>query len=411
MNKKAKFVTIDEIEEIGQFNDEWVYDLEMDDKSHTFISNNILVHNTDSIFVSFKPAIDSCDWKDQIFNSEVLSSLRGNILILTTRKDIFNIIDDIKINNKNHITVIDNLSKFKESLGIKYDEVIIDGEFVKNWELNSILENNSNFNVFWNWSNERDFIQGIDKFKYADYFKCKLDEHAAKYGVENKEDFELERISESIINIKKKKYIQHIIHEDGIDYDRLKYFFPKGVELVRSSTPFFAREKIIDIIRYLFSNPDTYNIKDLIKYVKKIRKEFELANIDDICMQSSVSNYDRQIIKDDSLPLEFKTGSHFSVKASAYYNYLLAKNKIYQQKYEFIKSGTKIKYYVTKDTRINDRFAYIRGSFPIEFAPEIDYDSQFEKSILSPINSIIEPLNMPAITKRLSVVLDIFSGF
>jgi hypothetical protein len=44
-------------------------------------------------------------------------------------------------------------------------------------------------------------------------------------------------------------------------------------------------------------------------------------------------------------------------------------------------------------------------------APEIDLDTQFDKCILSPINSIIEPLGMPLITKRLSVVLDIFSGF
>jgi hypothetical protein len=60
---------------------------------------------------------------------------------------------------------------------------------------------------------------------------------------------------------------------------------------------------------------------------------------------------------------------------------------------------------------MNDMFAFIRGSYPIEFAPEIDYDEQFMKSILSPINSIIEPLGMPEITKRLSVVLDIFGGF
>ena len=56
-------------------------------------------------------------------------------------------------------------------------------------------------------------------------------------------------------------------------------------------------------------------------------------------------------------------------------------------------------------------FAYTRGSFPHEFAPPIDFDEQFEKSILSPINSIIAPLGLPEITKRLSVVMDIFGGF
>jgi predicted transcriptional regulator len=90
----------------------------------------------------------------------------------------------------------------------------------------------------------------------------------------------------------------------------------------------------------------------------------------------------------------------------------LHRNKDLQSKYEFIKSGTKIKYYYCKDKSTNDIFAYIRGSYPIEMAPEIDLDTQFEKCILSPINSIVEPLGLPNITKRLSVVMDIFgTGF
>jgi hypothetical protein len=109
--------------------------------------------------------------------------------------------------------------------------------------------------------------------------------------------------------------------------------------------------------------------------------------------------------------LKYVTGAHFAVKAAAYNNYLLYNNKQYQEKYEFVKSGTKIKYYVCKDKSINEMFAYMRGSYPIEYAPEIDYDAQFNKAILSPINSIIEPLGMPKITERLSVIMDIFSGF
>lgn len=403
--KLVELVEIEEIEEIDNFDDEWVYDLEMDDESHTFIANDILVHNTDSIFVSFKPAMDHCDWKDQLFNDKFLNSIKKRCLILTERKDL-------NTENENIIKVFDKVEDLENSLDINHDILIVDGHFVKNRKFNDLVESDKfKSKIAWNWSNETDFIQGVDKMKYAQYFKDKLDEHGNKYGVENKQDFELERISESIINIRKKKYIQHILHEDGIDYDRLNYIFPKGVELVRSSTPAFAREKIINIVKYLFSHPDTFNIKDLLSLVKNLRKEFELAPIDDICLQSSVSKYDEKILDDKSLPIQFVTGAHFAVKASAYYNYLLNKNSEFQQKYEFIKSGTKIKYYVCKNKNINNMFAYIRGSYPIEFAPEIDYDEQFEKSILSPINSIIEPLGMPQITKRLSVIMDIFSGF
>jgi DNA polymerase elongation subunit (family B) len=360
--------------------------------------------DTDSLFVSFKPAIDHCEWKNLLFNKDYLNSIDKKFIILS--------VDEIKTDNPNCVGIANDLHTLKTLITKDYDVILFDGNFVKDRGLNKMIDDGVfTSEIRWNWSNEQDFIQGTDHFRYGGYFKKCLEEYAESFGVENKEDFELERISESMINIAKKKYICHITFEDGIPFERLNYLYPKGVELVRSSTPAFARDKIVGIVKYLFSHPDTFNIKDLLKLVKNLRKEFELADIDDICMQSSVSKYDVKVLNDKTLPLQFVSGAHFAVKSAAHYNYLLSKDKNMQQKYEFIKSGTKIKYYVCKDKSITDMFAYIRGSFPMEFAPQIDYDTQFEKSILSPINSIIEPLGMPEITKRLSVVMDIFSGF
>ncbi len=358
--------------------------------------------DTDSIFVSFEPAINHCEWRNlEIDNIENVSK---KFAFLERRQETV-------IDNENCIGYFREIDELEELLKSdnKPELLIIDGYFVKDRKFNSSEFKSiiGDTEIRWNWDNELDFIHGIDHFKYADYFRNCLDEYANKFGIENREDFELERVSESIINIAKKKYIQHIVYEDGIPYDRLSYIFPKGVELVRSSTPAFAREKIVEIVKYLFSNPDDFNIKELLKLVKKLRREFELADIDDISMQSSCSNYEKKVLEDKER-LEFVTGTHFAVKSAAYYNYLLNKNKPLQDKYEFIKSGTKIKYYYCKNKKINDIFAFIRGSYPLEFAPEIDYDAQFLKSILSPINSIIQPLGMPEITKRLSVVMDIF---
>jgi len=359
--------------------------------------------DTDSLFVSFKPAVDHCDWANLIFNDDYLNSVDKKFIILSKELP--------KFNNTNCVGTAHNIKEFSELLNTEHELVLICGNFVKDRDLVKMIKSGSVKNeIKWNWSNEIDFIQGLDHYRYGGYFKKCLEDYAGSFGVENKEDFELERISESIINIAKKKYIQHILFEDGIPYDRLSYIYPKGVELVRSSTPAFARDKIVGIVKYLFTHPDTFNIKDLLKLVKGLRKEFELADIDDICMQSSVSNYETKVLNDKSLPLNFISGAHFAVKSAAHHNYLLLKSKEYQQKYEFIKSGNKIKYYCCKDKSITDMFAYTRGSFPVEFAPPIDYDEQFSKSILSPINSIIEPLGMPEITKRLSVVMDIFSG-
>lgn len=360
--------------------------------------------DTDSLFVSFEPAIEHCEWQNLVTDS--INTIDEPFVFLEYRQES-------KIKNKNclgHFRQVEDLKNFLQENQV--DLVLIDGYFAKQRDFNSkeLQELLTGKIIRWNWDNELDFIHGIDHFRFGGYFKKCLEEYAESFGVKNREDFELERVSESIINIAKKKYIQHIVYEDGIPFDRMTYIFPKGVELVRSSTPYFAREKIVEIVKYLFSHPDDFNIKDLLKLVKQLRKEFELADIDDISMQSSCSNYETKVLEDKDR-LSFVSGAHFAVKSAAYYNYLLHQNKSLQAKYEFIKSGTKIKYYYVKNKKINDTFSFIRGSYPAEFAPEIDYDDQFLKSILSPINSIIQPLGMPEITKRLSVVLDIFGGF
>ena len=400
--------TMDRVNEDYWYN-QWHLDFEVHDKvgikNVTQIDKNEHVSiyaDTDSLFVSFKPAIDHCDWENLVL-SEV-DKIDKKFIVLSKEK--------VRHNNPNCVAVVHSVSELKDTICNAYDLLVFDGHFIKDRNLNSMI-NDGVFTseIKWNWTSELELIQGLDHFRYGGYFKQCLEDYAASFGVENKEDFELEKISESIINIAKKKYIQHIVHEDGINFDPMTYIFPKGVELVRSSTPLFARDKIVDIVRYLFSNPDTFNIKELLKLVKNLRKEFELADIDDIAMQSSCSNYDAKIIDDKVLPLRYVNGAHFAVKCSAYHNYLLNENKSLQNKYEFIKSGTKIKYYVCKDKTVNDMFGYIRGSYPIEIAPEIDYDAQFSKAILSPINSIIEPLGLPEITSRLTIVMDIFGGF
>jgi hypothetical protein len=396
------FDDVESCERIGFFDDEYVYDVEVDDETHTFIANDILVHN--SLFVSFKPAINNSEWKNLVVSQ--IDNISEEFVFLEQRQET-------KFTNSNCIGYFRNIDDLKNFLKSKKPKIlIVDGFYVRDKIFNSEEFQSliSGIEIRWNWENELDFIHGVDVFRYGDYFKKCLNEYAMSYGVKNREDFELERISESIINIAKKKYIQHIVYEDGIPYDRLTYIFPKGVELVRSSTPLFARDKIINIVKYLFSHSDDFNIKDLLKLVKNLRKEFELADIDDISLQSSCSNYETKVINDKD-KLEFVSGAHFAVKSAAYYNHLLYKNKDLQAKYEFIKSGTKIKYYYCKNKKMNDIFAFIRGSYPIEFAPEIDYDLQFYKSIISPINSIIEPLGLPQINKRLSVIMDIFNGF
>lgn len=354
---------VESIECLGSFDDEYVYDLEMEDESHTFIANDILVHNTDSIFVGFAPAMESCNW-------------------------------------------------------------IKDGK------------------------DPMDFIMTLDKYRMADFYVKTLEDFAAKHGVENLNDFELEKVAESVLFIEKKNYMQNIVMEDGIDYPSLTYFQAKGIETIKSSTPPFVRDKVMEAIKYLFSHPDDYNVKDLLKIVKSLKKQFEFADVSDISMMTSMNKYSEKVINDGRKEtpiiyteaiqrldlmyedftkgghkkssnqgldlyvedtLEIVKGAHFSVKAVAFYNYLLNKNPEHKLKYEFIKSGSKVKYYYTKNAKM-PVFAYEHGSYPIEFAPEIDYDVQFQKTMLTIINRFTKVLNMPIINKRVAVAMPLFSN-
>ena len=263
---------------------------------------------------------------------------------------------------------------------------------------------------------EIEFILHVDKIFVKNLFKKYLNEYAKPYKVENKHDFELETINKSAIHLGKKHYINNVIWEDGIFYEDLSYFFPKGIEIVRSSTPPFVRGKdqkggIWDFIRYLFSNPDNLDIRDVLRLVKEQRKAFEMDDIENISMNTSCTNYDDKVI-DDINGISTVKGAHFSIKASAFHNYLLNKNSEYKTKYDMIKSG-KIKYYYCTHP-LNNVFAYLRSFHPYEIVEkenvQIDYNTQFEKCYLQLVNKFIEPLGLPLINKRLSVLNSLF-GF
>jgi hypothetical protein len=63
---------------------------------------------------------------------------------------------------------------------------------------------------------------------------------------------------------------------------------------------------------------------------------------------------------------------------------------------------------------MGERFGYMRSFHPTEITTkegvEVDYDEQFAKTFLSIANRFIEPIGLPVINKRLSVLNSIFSS-
>lgn len=259
---------------------------------------------------------------------------------------------------------------------------------------------------------ELDLILFVSKVRLQPYFREKLQGYADKYKVKNLEDFELEQISKSIIFLEKKMYVKNIIWEEGIYKEPETYIEPKGIDLVRSSSPAFVRDKengVYKIIKYFFKNPETYNDRDLVKLVRDMKKLFMLAPIEDISMGTSCSNYNSKVI-DDTTTLKLVKAAHHGVKASAFHNYLLNNNPSLKQKYNLIKGGQKVKYYYTTHNLCNE-FAYNSGAYPVElgnkYAP-VDYDTQFEKCVLTVVNRFAEKLKLSKLTPRLTFTLSLF---
>lgn len=242
-----------------------------------------------------------------------------------------------------------------------------------------------------------EFILAVNSYRLAPYLNKCFDKYADKYNSENFLNFELETIATNGVWVAKKKYVQNIIWKDGKYYDNLSAIKAKGLELIQSSTPTFARKKLKDMVSWIFAQDELKSDK-LIKVLKDVKNEFKLANIEEISANRSVSNYKKYILNDKS-ELQLNSGCPIHVRAAGHYNYLL-NNSEYKNKYQLITSGQKIRFYHASDN-FCDIFAYIAGDFPYEFAPEMNHELQFEKFILDPLNRILVPSGLPRLNRNL----------
>ena len=310
-----EFEEIESIECIGEFDDEYVYDLEVDDETHTFMANDILVHN--SIYMKFDEVIKKSTWQ----------------------------------------------------------------------------------------GTEKDFILRLYEYRLGEFIEKILQKYADDNNAENFLSFELESIAKNAIWLSKKKYIQNIIWKDpDLHYEDLTKISAKGFEIIQSSTPLFARETLKDLLTYIFSK-DELDMKEFAKLLKEVKREFKLANVDKISFSKKVNNYQKYIVNDYD---EFEIASKcpINVRAAGYHNYLL-NNSNYKKKYQPLGNGEKLKMYYSTDPHC-DVFAYAPGDHPYEFAPDIDYDTQFEKTILDPINRVIVAMGFKGFNRNLIYTMSVF---
>jgi len=255
---------------------------------------------------------------------------------------------------------------------------------------------------------EKDLILSINENRLVGYLKKCFDIYAEKWGTDNYQDFEMETLSINGIFLGKKKYVTNIVYSDGVHSDPLTSIKTTGVEMVKGGTPSFVREKLIYLTKFIFSKGRSFELREFVQELKKIKTDFKAQEPENISVAVNINNYQKFVLN-DTTSLEVAKGCPIHVRASAYHNYLLNSTK-YKDKYPLIGSGEKVRFYFVKVKNIGDNnvFAYSQGTHPYEFAPPIDFDQQFTKTILDPINRFIEVMGHNPISPNLFMINTLF---
>ena len=160
-----------------------------------------------------------------------------------------------------------------------------------------------------------------------------------------------------------------------------------GISAIRSSTPSACRVKIKEAIDIIINKSQD----DLHVFIEKFRKEFKALPIEDIAFPRSVNGL-KEYSDENNIYLK---GTPIHVKGALVYNHLLKKMNL-TKRYQLIKEGEKIKFIYLKQPNPynNNTLAFLSG-LPKQLEAEqyIDYDLQFEKSFLEPLDIILSTIN------------------
>ena len=145
-----------------------------------------------------------------------------------------------------------------------------------------------------------EFILAFYAFRLKDYIKLCMQKYADSRNTDNFLFFELESLAYNGIWMSKKKYIQNIAWDDKLEtndrHPSLRKVKTIGFDTIQSSTPKFAREKLVEALRILFKSrktPGADELQQLVTFMKQTKKEFALANIDDISFNRRTNNIEK----------------------------------------------------------------------------------------------------------------------
>lgn len=255
-----------------------------------------------------------------------------------------------------------------------------------------------------------EFCLAINRNRLKHYFEQAFEKYASHFNTDNRQNFELENLSRAGIWLAKKKYVLKVSYKDNrheklLDQESLVI---KGLEAIQASYPIWARRHLQELYSYVLDQGYGLDLEeDLIPKLTELKEECFSKTVDEIAFNFSVRVYEDYL--KSLLPLQMETGMPIYGRAVAYHNHLVKKTK--SQKYELIRSGSKIKFYYAEPNEHEfDIFAYAPGSYPEEFAVPMDKQHQFFRLIVEPINKLLVAMGYPELTPKLVRKVDVIKS-
>ena len=183
---------------------------------------------------------------------------------------------------------------------------------------------------------------------------------------------------------KAKNYVMGVFYNEGVFYSETKIKM-KGIEAVKSSTPEVCRNYIKKSIPLILNNDK----EGLRNFIEECREEYFSLPFEKVANPGGVNG----ISKYSDINTLYTKGTPLHVRGSILYNDLLKKHNL-ENTLMKIQSGDKIKFtYLTLPNPIKEDVISSLDELPEEFNLDkfIDYERQFQKTVIKPITSLATP--------------------